>query len=164
MSMDTTTNPGESGARRLEQVYGQLATLLGRPDGVRRLGNNPDEDEWSAMQVLAHMSETIPYWMGNVGKIVAAGEDVPAHFGRSLDAPQRHAGINRSESEDVETLLALLGNEVRAAAGGLRQMSAADYQRTGLYHGEEVMGVAHVVEVYILSHAEAHLAQITAAV
>ena len=40
----------------------------------------------------------------------------------------------------------------------------ADYQRTGLYHGEQVMAVAHVIEVYILAHAEAHLAQITAAV
>ena len=61
MTADAGANAGAAQARRLEQVYEQLETLLHHPDVAERLRAAPGEQEWSALQVVGHMVEMIPY-------------------------------------------------------------------------------------------------------
>ncbi|RST60561.1 DinB family protein [Siminovitchia terrae] len=36
----------------------------------------PSEEEWSIMQVVAHVAEAIPFWLGEIRQIIQSPEDV----------------------------------------------------------------------------------------
>jgi uncharacterized damage-inducible protein DinB len=154
-------NPGEAQARRLESVAEQLSTLLSRPDVARRLRTAPAENEWSAMQVLGHVVEMIPYWMSHCRALIAATE--PPRFGRMPDAPERLAGVEKGAAAEPGELLRLLQKEVQAAARSIRQMSAAERGQKGVHVKRGEVMVADIVELFIVAHAEEHVAQVRAA-
>jgi hypothetical protein len=162
MTLDTQTNLGETQARRLESVYEHLAAVLRQPEVAGRLRAAHGETEWSAMQVMGHTVEMIPYWLNHCHRLIAAAGEPPS-FGRTLDAPERLAGVEHGARGDPGELLRLLHDEVQAAAQALRRMSAADFGKKGLHLRRGEMTVADVVEVFIVAHAEEHLAQVRAA-
>ena len=161
MTAGTQENPGEAQARRLENVYEQLAAVLRQPDVAQRLRANPGESEWSAMQTLGHTVEMIPYWLSHCRTLIAAAE--PPRFGRTLDAPERLAGVEHGAAGTPDEFLRRLNDEVQAAATTIRHMSAAERGKTGLHLRRGEMTVADVIEVFIVAHAEEHLAQVQAA-
>jgi uncharacterized damage-inducible protein DinB len=162
MNAETGATSAEEQAQRLEDVYEGALTLLSRPHIARRAYSVPGEDNWSAVQILGHMVEVVPYWLDHCRKvIVAAGE--PYHFGRSLDDPDRLAAVQRPESETSGHLLRLLSEEVRRAASAIRQMTPAELKMIGTYKGQDEMTVAEIIEVFIVAHCENHLAQMRAA-
>lgn len=162
MTATTEEHSGEAQARRLERAYEQLALVLRQSEARQRLRASPDENEWSAMQALGHVVEMIPYWLRHCQTLMAASGE-PPRFGRTLDSPERLAGVERGAAGDVDELLSALSAEVQTAANAIRGMSTAERNRNGIHprHGE--MTVAEVVETYIVAHAEEHLAQIQAA-
>ena len=162
MTAITEEHSGEAQARRLERVREQLTTLLRQPEATQRLRASRDENEWSVMQALGHMVEMIPYWLRHCQTLMAATTE-PPRFGRTLDAPERLAGVERGATGELNELLRALNDEVQTAANAIRRMSAAERGRKGVHpkHGE--MTVAEVVETFIVAHAEEHLAQVQAA-
>ncbi len=108
------------------------------------------------------MVEIVPYWLDHCYKITAAAGE-PYHFGRSLEAPERLAAVQRPETEKPEELLLLLNDEVGPAAKANRQMTPAGRGRIGIYQGRGEMTVAEIIEVFIVTHAENHLAQMRTA-
>jgi len=161
MTAGTEENPGEAQARRLETVAEQLKTLLHRPDVAPHMRADPGDNEWSAMQILGHMVEMIPYWMNHCHAMIAAGGG-SHHFGRSLDAPERLAGVELGAAGNPDEILRVLNGELQAAATTIRRVSAADRDKKGVYSKGGEMTVAEVIERLIVAHAEAHLAQVRA--
>lgn len=155
-------NLGEVQARRLESVYEQIALLLRQPDVARRLRASGGENEWSAMQVLGHVVEMIPYWLSHCRAIIAATGE-PHALGRALDAPERLAGVELGVSGDPDELLALLQREVQAAGRAMREMSPAERSKQGVHASRGEVSVADIIETFIVAHAESHLAQMQAA-
>jgi hypothetical protein len=143
-------------------VYEQLAALWQRPKVAQRLRTNPAADEWSALQTVGHMAEMIPYWLQHCRALIEASGE-PPRFGRTLDAPERLAGVERGVTDDPDALLRLLGDEVRAGAEAIRQMSPAERGKQGLHLRHGLMTVADVVEDFIVAHAEDHVTQVRAA-
>ena len=162
MTADTQENSGEAQARRLESVYEQLAALLRRPDVAQRLRAAPGENEWSAMQTVGHIAEMIPYWLSHCRTLIAATAE-PPRFGRTLDAPERLAGVERGALGTPDEFLRLLNDEVQAAAKAIRHMPTAERGQKGIHLRRGEMTVADVIEVFIVAHAEEHLAQVRAA-
>src|SRR5574337_1608556 len=162
MTDSTDAALGESQARRLESVSDQLTALMHRPDVTQRLRNAAGENEWSAMQIIGHMVEAIPFWLSHCCAMIAATTE-PPHFGRSLDAPERLAGVERGAAGEPDELLRLLEGEVQTAARAIRQMSAVERGKKGVQARRGEMTVADVVELFIVAHAEDHLAQVRAA-
>lgn len=162
MTTHTAENPGEMQAKRLERVYEEVAKLLREPKVVSRLGTAPGENEWSAMQTLGHMTEMIPYWLNHCRVLIAATGEPPP-FGRTHGSPERLAGVAHGAAAQPDVLLAQLRDEVRAAAGTIRKLSMAERSKRGIYTGKGETTVADVLESFIVSHAEEHLAQVQAA-
>jgi uncharacterized damage-inducible protein DinB len=156
-------NAGEDQARRLEQVYERLAEIVQRPEAAGRLRDAPKEGEWSAMQILAHMVEMIPYWLSHCQLVIAATGERP-QIGRSLDAPERLEGVERAATEELEGLLGQLEDEVRTAAAAMRQMSAAERDKKAVYVKGDELTVAEILETFIVAHAENHLEQVRNAI
>jgi hypothetical protein len=156
-------NAGEAQARRLESVDAQLATLLRRPEVQRRLRGAPNENEWSATQILGHMVEMIPYWLDHCRRLIAATGEPPT-FGRTLGSPERLAGVEQGAKGSPEDLARMLHEQVREAARSIREMSAAERSKKGMHVRDGEMTVAEVIERFIVDHAEEHLVQVRAAV
>jgi hypothetical protein len=117
---------------------------------------------WSALETLGHVAEMIPYWLAHCRVLIAAGGDPPS-FGRTLESPERLAGVERTEVLELDVLLKELEAAARTAARDIRGMSAADLEKSGLHIRRGLMTVAQVLEVFIVDHAEDHLAQVRAA-
>jgi uncharacterized damage-inducible protein DinB len=145
-------------AHRLETVSAQVTAALQDPTIAQRLRAAPTEADWSVMQVLGHMTEMIPYWLHHCQTLIAATEPPP--FGRTLDAPERLAGVEHGAKASLDEILQQLQGEVQTAAQTIRQMSEADWGKHGLHNRNGDMTVAQVVERLIVAHAEDHLAQI----
>jgi hypothetical protein len=135
--------------------------LMVRSDAIRRQHAAGDK-EWSVTQVLGHMVEMIPYWLGHCRVLIAATAEPPV-FGRGPDAPERLAGIEHGLIGDPKELLGQLNDEVKAATRAIREMSAAERSKKGIHIKLGEMTVADSVERFIVSHAEEHLDQIRAA-
>jgi hypothetical protein len=155
-------NRGETQATRLERVYEEVARLLQAPGMAARLRSAPRKEEWSAMQTLGHMTEMIPYWLNHCHVLIAATGE-PPRFGRTAGSPERLAGVAQGETVEPDALLGRLGEEVRAAAGTIRKLSAVERGKRGLSGERGEMTVAEVIEAFIVSHAEEHLEQVRAA-
>ena len=140
----------------------QLDSLLRQPQVAERLRSHPVEDEWSVMQILGHLSESIPYWMDNCRNLIAA-TGKPLHFGRMLDTPERLAGVELGATGEIDELLPRVEGEIVAAAQAIRRMSPAELGKTGLHIRDGEITVAQVIERFIVTHVEGHLAQIQAA-
>src|SRR5262245_38556627 len=111
MSAGSESNPGELQARRLEHVAEQLTKIIHQPEVAQRLRTAPGENEWSAMQILGHIAEMIPYWLHDCQVIIAAAE--PPAFGRTLESPERLAGPEQGAKADPEQLVRQINEEVR---------------------------------------------------
>ena len=162
MTTHTAENPGEAQAKRLERVYEQVAELLREPKVASRLGTAPGENEWSAMQTLGHMTEMIPYWLNHCRTLMAA-TGAPPTFGRTRGSPERLAGVEHGATAQPDALLGQLEKEVRAAAGTIRKLSMAERSKRGISSERGEVTVADVLESFIVSHAEEHLAQVQSA-
>jgi hypothetical protein len=103
----------------------------------------------------------IPYWMSHCRALIAATE--PRRFGRTLDAPERLAGVERGAAAEPGDLLRALQTEIREAARSIRQMSAAERGKKGVHTKRGEITVADIVELFIVAHAEEHVAQVRAA-
>ncbi len=162
MTTATDENSGEAQAQRLENVYDQVEILLRQPEVAQRLHAALGENEWAAMQVLGHTVEMIPYWLSHCRELIAAPAE-PPHFGRTFDALERLAGVERGATGYPDELLRLLNDEVQATAHAIRHMSLAERGKKGIHLNRGEMTVADVIEVFIVAHAEDHLAQVQAA-
>ena len=159
--MENDTNSAEAQAQRLEHVYQQLAALVRQPDVMRRLRTPTSENDWSAMQILGHMIEMIPYWLANCRVLIAA-TGAPPQFGRSLEAPERLEGVERGATGNPDQIMQQLREEVYAAMSVIRGISPAERHKQGVHISRGEMTVADIIEIFVVSHAEGHLAQVRA--
>ena len=162
MTTHAAEHPGETQAKRLEEIYEGVARLLQDPGVASRLRAAPGTDEWSAMQALGHMAEMIPYWLNHCRVLIATTGE-PPRFGRTAGSPERLAGVAHGAAATPDELLARLREEVRAAAGTIRNLTVAERSKRGISGERGEITVAEVIESFIVSHAEEHLAQVRAA-
>lgn len=159
MTSTNTHDSAESQARRLESVLQQLESLLLQPGVAQRLRTPPGADEWSAMQILGHMAEMIPYWLSHCRTMIeATGE--PPYVGRPLDAPERLEGVAHGASSDPDAIIHKLREEIHAAATTIRAMLPAERAAQGIHMQRGEVTVADVIDATIVTHAESHLAQV----
>jgi len=159
--LENDTSSAEAQAQRLEHVYAQLAALVRQPDVMRRLGTPTSENEWSAMHILGHMIEMIPYWLTNCRVLIAATA-APPQFGRTLEAPERLEGVERGATGNPDQIMQQLREEVHAAMRVIRGMSPAERDKQGVHIRRGEMTVVDIIEEFIVAHTEGHLAQVRA--
>ena len=114
------------------------------------------------MQIAGHLTESIPFWVGNCHLIIASTGDSPP-IGRTLEAEERLEGVARGAEREPGELFLLLQEEMEAAISAIQQMSEAERQKKGVHFRRGEMTVAQVIEVFILCHVAEHLQQIQVA-
>lgn len=160
MKTCTKGTPADSQARRLEIVAEEMTRLFRRPDVEWLVRNAPNVTDWSAMQVLGHLVEMIPFWMDRVSAMAASEA---CRVGRASDSPERLAGIDRGTTGNPGEMIDRLNREVRTASAAIRRMTVEERNRTGVYAKGGTITVGEAIERLLVAHAEEHLAQVQAA-
>lgn len=161
--MTTAANPKVAAIRRsVQDSYSDLNALLSGPISAlfsARLYQAPTEDEWSVMENLAHIVEFMPYWAGEVEKLVARPGQ---NFGRTMQDERRLAAL-RDHGRDtlVQAREALPGSYARLdeVLSGLRD---SDLELTGRHvrYGERTL--EWFINEFITEHLHNHVIQLRA--
>lgn len=122
---------------------------------------NPSKEEWSIMQIIAHVAEAIPYWLGEIEKIK---ENPSAQWGRGITDEVR---LQTVSEENVNSLsVSSVLDELKAAAEQTanvlneltdEQLSIVAPCRNPRFDGKPV---EFIINHLIVEHAEKHYGQI----
>lgn len=145
--------------RRLRAAADRLGVAAARVDCVRLTAADPATGEqWEGAQVLSHCAEMIPYWVGEIEKLVAARGDAP--FGRVKSDPARIERIAAGRHDDPDRLLAAVDRGVDSVDRLLGRLSDAQLELVGHHSTLGSMRVAEIVEEFLVDHLEQHADQL----
>jgi hypothetical protein len=117
-------------------------------------GTEPEAD-WGPKEVLAHVAEMIPYWLGEIEKVVAgAGQPVP--FGRVASDTNRIERIGRDRNLPAAELLSRIERSADDAALRLRELDDVTSRAVGLHPRLGELSVADIAERFVAAHLVDH--------
>jgi hypothetical protein len=152
---------------RLERLHAARDTFgatrpaveAGAPWPLATTFDHSDEAHWGPPEVLAHVAEMLPYWLGEVERILAGPPD-PVPFGRVGTDPVRIAIIGRDRSVPVGELYARIESDLARWDHRLRTMTPDELEKIGLHPRLGEVTVAAVVERQIIGHTAEHAVQL----
>ncbi|MFS0781198.1 DinB family protein [Bacillus sp. 1P06AnD] len=155
MGEKTINQSIESIQATLDQIVETVESLP--EDSIRW---KPSDDEWSILQILSHISEATPYWIGEIKTVVA---DPGSEWGRGMQDSARLAAVAEPEklsSEKVEEQVKQLKNQVEVELGGLteEQLKKESPHRNFAKFGNKP--VSFIIGHFIEEHLKGHLGQI----
>src|SRR5258706_11027295 len=157
----TPTNPKmEAICGSVQKSYADLNQLIDGPLAgldASKLYQAPAENEWSIMQNLAHIVEFMPYWAGEIEKLVAApGEN----FGRTAQDEGRLGAINEHGSDSLGQIKAALPGSYARLDEVLSRLRDSDLELTGEHvrYGEKP--VEWLIVEMVTEHLRGHVEQI----
>jgi hypothetical protein len=126
-----------------------------------QFGTEP-EASWGPPELLAHVSEMLPYWLGEIERILEAAPSAdPVPFGRVSDDPVRLAIIGRDRRVPLRELLARVSADGRRVAARLREIDRGETAgRVGLHPRLGEMRLPDIAERFLAAHAEGHVVQL----
>ncbi|WP_342615266.1 DinB family protein [Peribacillus frigoritolerans] len=135
-----------------------LETVTNLPEETIRF--KPTDDEWSIMQILSHLAEAIPYWLGEVETVIAMPG---AKWGRGLQDPARLAAVTDTDKiavDDVMKQVEELKYKVESSLGNLDEetLSKESPHRNFAKFGNKP--VSYIVDHFIDEHVSGHYDQI----
>jgi hypothetical protein len=122
-------------------------------------GTGP-EASWGAREVLAHVAEMLPYWLGELERVLDGDGTTPVPFGRMPDDPIRLAMIERERTLPLRVLFARVDAGIDAWITRLASLSDDERARIGLHPRRGAMSVAGMPEVFVTGHLEDHASQL----
>jgi hypothetical protein len=162
--------PLDDQAARLEAGAAAILALrdrleAGAPWPLAELFGTEAEASWGPPELLAHLDEMLPFWLGEVERIIDADPaDGPFPFGRvgGPDDVLRIGIIGRDRRLPLHELLARLGTDSRRVAARMRQLTEAESERLGKRESGESISTAEIFERFVVGHIEGHVDQLNA--
>jgi uncharacterized damage-inducible protein DinB len=120
----------------------------------------PGEGEWSAIETLAHVAESVPFWAQRAGQI-ADGTLGDRPYERSPEeSSQRNAAIAEHGRDGLAVMVRRLQSSATDATAILRQIPDQGWGKTAHYEpGSESQTVSEIVTQRIVRHVQAHTRQ-----
>ena len=143
-----------SGRDRLVRLRIKLEMSPPPPDDL------PRTREWVARETLAHIDEMLPFWLGEVERILAGREPVP--FGRAPSDLIRLLTVDRDRSLPPAELYARLDFHLERVVRRLLELDDRQCLRRGWHKTRGEMTIKQIVDEMLASHIEDHCAQMAA--
>jgi len=122
-------------------------------------GTEP-EASWGPREVLAHVAEMLPYWLGELERIVDGDGRIPVPFGRTGEDPIRIGMIERERTLPLRVLFARIDDGLAAWEARLGTLTDGERARPGLHPRLGELLVDHLPERFVVGHAEDHVTQL----
>ena len=119
------------------------------------------EARWGPSETLAHLAEMLPFWTGEVERVLA-GRAGPTPFGRVASNDLRIGIIERDRTLPARELFARVESGVGRLAGRLEELDVAAAGRLGRHPTLGDMPVAAIVARFVVDHLEEHAVQLRA--
>jgi len=160
----------DSQAARLEAAVDAILALRERvedagPWPLAELHGTEAEASWGPPELLAHLEEMLPFWLGEVERILdgpAIGEGSPVPFGRVASDTIRIGVIGRDRTVPLRELFARVRADGARVASRMRELSDDDAGRRGLHQSRGEFTVAELFERFVTGHLEEHVVQLRA--
>jgi hypothetical protein len=123
-------------------------------------GNGP-EASWGPGEVLAHVAEMLPFWLGEMERVVEGTSAAPVPFGRTADDPLRIGVIGRDRSLPLRALFARVDMGFAGWVDRLTTLTDAERSRIGVHPRLGEMPASAIPERFVIGHAEEHVTQLT---
>lgn len=161
----TTTPALGAEADRLEAAVGAILALrprveAGAPWPMAELYGPEPEASWGPNELLAHVEEFLPYWLGEIERILAGDSGAPVPFGRTAEDPVRIGVIGRDRTVPLRELFARIEADAPRVAARLRELSEADASRLGVHPRRGEMAVRDLLGPFLVGHTEGHVTQL----
>jgi hypothetical protein len=123
------------------------------------------ESAWGPREVLAHVSEMLPFWLGEIELVLAesgragAGAEPPG-FGRTEADPLRVEVIGRDRGFPSRELIDRIDVEGARVARRLRALNDAEAATVGRHVTRGDLSVTEMAERFLVTHVEGHVTQL----
>jgi DinB superfamily len=121
-------------------------------------GTEP-EASWGPREVLAHVAEMLPYWLGELERIVE-GAPGPVPFGRVSEDPVRIGILARDRTLPLRVLFDRIDAGLAAWSARLDTLTPEERAMVGLHPRLGEMSVEQLPEQFVVGHAEGHIQQL----
>ena len=118
------------------------------------------EASWGPPELLAHVAEFLPYWLGEIERILDGPPSKPVPFGRVQTDTVRIGLIGRERSLPLRELLSRIRSESDRVARRLREITDVEAARIGLHPTRGEMTVTGMLEPFLGGHVEGHVVQL----
>jgi hypothetical protein len=142
--------------------YADLAqrVIAGEPwELAEDYGTGP-EASWGPREVLAHVGEMLPFWLGEMERVIDGDGSVPTPFGRTADDAVRIGSIGRDRSLPLRVLFRRIDDGLRAWEERLPTLTEIESSRVGVHPRLGEMPAPAILERFVTGHAEDHIAQL----
>jgi hypothetical protein len=153
--------------RRIRETRKALLDLreplvAGEPWPLSENWGHTPEAEWGPHEVLGHVNEMIPYWIGQL-EIVLAGDPAQAvPFGRVATDQSRLDRIAADRAKPVGRLLDEIEAGLDRGATFAAALSPADGDRLAHHPTRGEITVRDSIERFFVGHVEEHVEQLRA--
>jgi hypothetical protein len=152
--------------RRLDAATAGLeatrpAVEAGAPWPLAAVFDHSDEARWGPPEVLAHVAEMAPFWLGEIERILAGGPG-PVPFGRIATDTLRIGILERDRSLPPRELYDRTFGDLARLRRRWPTLTPEDLARVGLHPRLGEMAVADIPDRFIVGHLADHVAQIEA--
>jgi len=148
---------------RMAVAEGRLAAFAADPPPGLTDPDPASGERWDAGQAWAHVAEFVPYWQGEIERVVIAaqrGVGSPIPFGRTSADPGRVGAIEAGRHEPPAEQMARLAGALSLLRTYLLRLSPAAWSARGVHSRLGEMTVAQIAERFIVSHLEEHADQL----
>lgn len=151
-------------AARIRSAAADLATLApdveaGAPWPLSDSIGTAPEAHWGPPETLAHVAEMLPFWTGEIERVLA-GPEPPVPFGRIADNELRIGVIDRDRTLPARELFARIASGAERLAARLGELTPEQAAREGRHQTLGVMSVAGIAERFVASHLAEHATQL----
>jgi hypothetical protein len=162
-AMDDLADRIDASLEAMLELGPQLAA--GEPWGIDGVVAPGPESSWGPREVLAHVAEMFPFWLGEIELILDAGGGgsggaEPLGFGRLEADDLRIAIITRDRQFPARELLGRVEAEGLRVSRRLRALNEADAATLGRHVTRGDLSVRDIAERLIVSHVEGHVTQL----
>ena len=146
---------------RLAVAEGRMAAQAEDPPPGLTDADPATGEQWDAGQAWAHVAEFVPYWRGELEKVVdGMGRSEPVPFGRTSADPVRRGAIESGRHEPPRDQMRRLSQALAGLRTDLVSLRPEQWSARGLHQRLGEMTVAQIVERFIVGHLEEHAEQL----
>ena len=144
------------------RAYADLAprVMAGEPWPLAEDYGTGPEASWGPREVLAHVGEMLPFWLGEMERVVDGDGSAPVPFGRIADDAVRIGVIERDRSLPLRVLFRRVDDGLGAWEERLRTLTETERSRVGVHPRLGEMPAGAILERFVTGHAEDHIAQL----
>ena len=142
--------------------YADLASrvIAGEPWPLAEDYGTGPEASWGPREVLAHVEEMLPFWLGEMERVIDGDGSAPTPFGRTADDAVRIGIIERDRTLPLRVLFARIDDGLRAWEERLPTLTDIERARIGVHPRLGEMPAPAILDRFVTGHAEDHIAQL----